>query len=144
MSAQSVVLALSALGGICWLLCAVGNAAVLRAQVRRRPDEPTPSFEPLVGGATGLIARHASFDPLAARADRLDPIGPAGAWLDGFVEWPATMRWLESLATAAQARVLGIPCKAPREHAWPLLLARNLAFLCIVLAHGFRRLLPPW
>lgn len=65
-------------------------------------------------------------------------------WLDGLIEWPASVRWLVALAEATQRRVLGLPGKPPRENAWLVLLGRNVVFLVIVLAHGFRRLLPPW
>ena len=65
-------------------------------------------------------------------------------WINGLIEWPASVRWLAALAEATQRRVLGLPGKPPREHAWLVLLGRNVVFLVIVLAHGFRRLLPPW
>jgi ADP-ribosylglycohydrolase len=65
-------------------------------------------------------------------------------WLDGLIEWPASVSWMAKLADAAQRRVLDLPGKPPRENAWLVLLIRNLVFLAIVLMHGFRRLLPPW
>lgn len=34
--------------------------------------------------------------------------------------------------------------RGPVPLAWPGLLPRNLLFLSVVLAHGFRRLLPPY
>jgi ADP-ribosyl-[dinitrogen reductase] hydrolase len=65
-------------------------------------------------------------------------------WLAGIWDWPRGLPWIEELARravkAAQTRTrqdtLFI---AP----W-LLLARNLVFLIVVLAHGFRRLGPPY
>src|SRR5262249_52870251 len=66
-------------------------------------------------------------------------------WLDRLVEWPRTVAWMEKLAvqlagTAAE-RLEGQP--APVAGAIKLLL-RNIFFLIVVLAHGFRRLLPPY
>jgi len=65
-------------------------------------------------------------------------------WLDDLVEWPRTVPWMEALARkaarAAQVREPGT--------AHPLSIAgltvRNVAFVLLVLAHGFRRLFPPY
>ncbi len=67
-------------------------------------------------------------------------------WLAGVVEWPRTVAWMERLAErlARQFPSEGAPERAgPLPLFWPGLLPRNLAFLLIVLGHGFRRLLPP-
>jgi ADP-ribosyl-[dinitrogen reductase] hydrolase len=65
-------------------------------------------------------------------------------WLSGLLEWPRTPAWMERLALQL-ARVIST---RQRELAVSLplagVLARNAAFLSIVLAHGFRRLLPPY
>ena len=67
-------------------------------------------------------------------------------WLDRLVEWPRTPAWMERLGellakrAAAQAPYLG---PAPVAGAGKLFL-RNVFFLGVVLAHGFRRLLPPY
>ena len=68
---------------------------------------------------------------------------PAG-WLAGLWDWPRGARWIELVAERAveassQRRPSGALYIAP----WWLLL-RNFAFLLIVLAHGFRRLAPPY
>jgi len=64
-------------------------------------------------------------------------------WLDGLIEWPRTVTWMEQLGARLAA--------SERDHAvqplWinPLgLLLRNAFFMCVVLLHGFRRLLPPY
>jgi ADP-ribosylglycohydrolase len=70
-------------------------------------------------------------------------VGPAGIphdWLAGLAEWPCTTAWLASLA---QTLAQGQPGRPPRVSSLALLL-RNVVFLAIVLAHGFRRLLPPY
>ena len=59
-------------------------------------------------------------------------------------EWPRTITWMERLgarlAASCNDRVNGnaLPLN------WPALLARNALFIPLVLAHGFRRLLPPY
>jgi ADP-ribosyl-[dinitrogen reductase] hydrolase len=74
-------------------------------------------------------------------------IGKAGiptAWLDRIAEWPRTVAWMERLGEqlTAQSRTR----HAARPTALPALaiLPRNAFFLVVVLAHGFRRLLPPY
>lgn len=74
-------------------------------------------------------------------------VGEAGIpreWRDALWEWPRTMTWIERLgeqlaqvcATAEPQRALDLPFLAT--------LARNVVFAIVVLAHGFRRLLPPY
>ena len=69
--------------------------------------------------------------------------GIPGEWLGGLAEWPRTVSWMrrlgERLADASAGAQLG-----PLPLFWPGLIARNVAFLAIVLAHGLRRLLPPY
>ena len=61
-------------------------------------------------------------------------------WLAGVVEWPRSVSWLDRLGQA-----LAEPsCSVPPACFWPAVFPRNLVFLVIVLAHGFRRLLPPY
>jgi len=61
-------------------------------------------------------------------------------WLDGILDWPRSVDWLERLG-----RSLADPSQsAPPAYFWPAVLPRNVVFLLIVLAHGFRRLLPPY
>ena len=65
-------------------------------------------------------------------------------WLNGLIEWPRTEAWMESvgvkLADRATNRTKGyaVPLN------WFKLLARNAFFMPLVLAHGFRRMLPPY
>lgn len=71
--------------------------------------------------------------------------GIPAAWLDGIVEWPCTIAWLERLGeTVAISLDADEPAiRSPRLF-WPAIVVRNLFFLCIVLLHGLRRLLPPY
>lgn len=65
-------------------------------------------------------------------------------WLSALAEWPRTVDWMERLAgqladvqeTKTAQKPLGLPLLP--------LLGRNLLFTAVVLAHGFRRLLPPY
>lgn len=65
-------------------------------------------------------------------------------WIDGIVDWPRGTGLLYQLsdrlyrASRAQQPTLALPC------IWPATVVRNLLFLVVILAHGFRRLLPPY
>lgn len=61
-------------------------------------------------------------------------------WLEGIVEWPRSLAVLRSAA----GRLAGKSGGGPVRYFWPGLVVRNAVFLLLVLAHGFRRLLPPF
>ncbi|NGZ26950.1 MAG: ADP-ribosylglycohydrolase family protein [Magnetococcales bacterium] len=63
-------------------------------------------------------------------------------WLTHLWEWPRTGSWMVQL-TNTLATSYPTPA-APPAIFYPVLLFRNLFFLCIVLLHGFRRLAPPY
>jgi ADP-ribosylglycohydrolase len=65
-------------------------------------------------------------------------------WLDGLLEWPRTPAWMEQLAFQLARVVSTSQPEVPRSLPLAGVLARNAAFLSIVLAHGLRRLLPPY
>jgi ADP-ribosylglycohydrolase len=63
------------------------------------------------------------------------------SWLDRLIDYPRSVAWMRRLASDLAAK------RTPQPDGFlflPSLLARNLAFAAIVLAHGFRRLLPPY
>lgn len=67
-------------------------------------------------------------------------------WLSDIIEWPRTIDWMECLAeTTAMSlsKSEQSTLDSPRYFG-PGILLRNIIFLIIVLAHGFRRLAPPW
>jgi ADP-ribosyl-[dinitrogen reductase] hydrolase len=65
-------------------------------------------------------------------------------WLESLWEWPRSLRWMEELARRlARVTSAGIPVEAPHLSV-PCVLLRNCLFAAVVLAHGFRRLLPPY
>jgi len=74
-------------------------------------------------------------------------VGESGiprSWIQGIVDWPR--------GVSLCYRVADKLCEASRRqratpvipYLWPALIVRNFLFLLIVLAHGFRRLLPPY
>ena len=65
-------------------------------------------------------------------------------WLSRIVEWPRSVNWMRKLsAQLAQSRNDLAPMK-PITNNFFASLIRNLAFLVVVLFHGFRRLFPPY
>lgn len=102
----------------------------------------------------GAVALGGDADTVGAIAGGLAgaAVGRGGipsSWIDGLVEWPRSVAWLERLAAALTTRFASggaspPSAAAPLPLAWPLLPLRNLAFLLVVLLHGFRRLLPPY
>lgn len=65
-------------------------------------------------------------------------------WSSQLIEWPCTKAWMgrlaEDLAACADGRAAGNPPELPIAG----LVIRNVVFIPIVLAHGLRRLLPPY
>jgi ADP-ribosylglycohydrolase len=76
-------------------------------------------------------------------------VGPAGIpadWLTGIRDWPWSVAWLRGLAARVAERFPG-PASATDSRypsRWLARLPRNALFATVVLAHGFRRLLPPY
>jgi ADP-ribosylglycohydrolase len=73
-------------------------------------------------------------------------VGDAGVpadWVGGIADWPRSVGWMRRLAARVEQRAQGVNAR-PLPLFWPALLPRNLLFLAVVLAHGFRRLLPPY
>jgi len=67
------------------------------------------------------------------------------AWLDGIVDWPRSIGWLERLGSAvADSLEPGRPAVGSPAYFWPGIVPRNMLFLLVVLLHGVRRLLPPY
>jgi ADP-ribosylglycohydrolase len=68
-------------------------------------------------------------------------------WLRGIAEWPRSVSWMQKLGERL-ARQYPVHPTGSRIGAaplfWPGIPLRNLLFLGVVLAHGLRRLLPPY
>ena len=72
-------------------------------------------------------------------------VGKAGipdSWLRNVIEWPRSINWIERLSEVV-AKSGHADTRTPGYFV-PGVLLRNLFFLLVVLAHGFRRLAPPW
>lgn len=63
-------------------------------------------------------------------------------WRDGLCDWPLSVSWIQDLARAASVNAPRL--NKPPELGLAARLARNLVFMAIILAHGFRRLAPPY
>ncbi len=111
----------------------------------RHPDSFREAVESVIlpGGdtdTTGAIVGALAGATLGASAIPME-------WLSRILEWPRSVKWMRRLAQNLTACFL-----EPEEGAkpgpvrlfWPGLFPRNLMFMLIVLAHGFRRLLPPY
>ena len=65
-------------------------------------------------------------------------------WLANLWEWPCGAAWIERVAERLAETVEHHQPLAAVPTNVPLLVLRNGLFACIVLTHGFRRLLPPY
>lgn len=99
-----------------------------------------------------VIVAGGDADTTGAIAGALAGITAAGhedippAWLNGLLEWPRSVKWMERLAERladVRSTASADPPK-PQSLFWPGLLLRNVLFLVVVLTHGVRRLLPPY
>lgn len=64
-------------------------------------------------------------------------------WRDGICEWPRSVAVMERIADRLAKQQVSQTVVGPMTYFWPGLIARNVLFLIIVLAHGFGRLLRP-
>ncbi len=75
---------------------------------------------------------------------RVGKHGIPEAWLNDIIEWPRSIKWIERLGGALAAAMSGQhECSCP-AYFTPGIIFRNALFLIVVLAHGFRRLAPPY
>jgi hypothetical protein len=71
-------------------------------------------------------------------------VGLPRDWLLRLWEWPLSVAWMERLADATSRAVSSAaPVSSPRLVPGVGIL-RNVVFLAVVLAHAFRRFLPPY
>lgn len=88
----------------------------------------TDSVGAIVGALSG-----AALGPEAIPAD----------WINGLVDWPCSTAWINRLAEQLAAAESDSKV-SPLPLFWPGFFLRNPIFLAVVLAHGFRRLAPPY
>jgi ADP-ribosylglycohydrolase len=70
--------------------------------------------------------------------------GIPSEWLSGICEWPRSRKLLGEAAGRLACQTPTGKSMGPVRYFWLGLAPRNLAFLAIVLSHGFRRLAPPY
>ncbi len=74
-------------------------------------------------------------------------VGRAGIpadWLSRLWEWPRSVAWMEQLADATGRAVSNTTPISPPRVVPAVGILRNAIFLAVVLAHAFRRVLPPY
>ena len=70
--------------------------------------------------------------------------GLPAQWLSHLVEWPRTVPWMEQLARRLADTRVDFTSYGQPPVSVVAVLSRNLFFMLVVLAHGFRRMLPPY
>jgi ADP-ribosylglycohydrolase len=75
---------------------------------------------------------------------RVGVAGIPAPWRRGLAEWPRSLALMQRLSAKLSRQLASATALGPVSYCWPAVPLRNLAFLVIVLAHGFRRLLPPY
>ncbi len=115
--------------------------AVIQAWLRHRNDFRSGMEEILKGGGdtdtTGAI-----LGGIIGAG-----VGKAGIpveWINGITDWPCNAAWMEKLGHSLHSGISGETSETPGRPFLPLVFLRNLVFLAIVFAHGFRRLAPPY
>jgi len=92
-----------------------------------------------LGGDTDTVAAIAgALAGMTVGPDRIPP-----AWRDGLLDWPRGKGLLSRLATRLGDSGGSVPGDEV-SYPWYLVPARNVLFLVLVLAHGLRRLFPPY
>jgi ADP-ribosylglycohydrolase len=93
-----------------------------------------------LGGDTDTVAAIAG----ALAGATTGPAGIPREWVQGICDWPRSVSFLAMVAERLSLQRLEHRPLGAVSYFWPAVLPRNLLFLAIVLAHGFRRLLPPY
>jgi ADP-ribosylglycohydrolase len=70
--------------------------------------------------------------------------GVPAEWINRIFEWPRSRKFMEDLSRRLADQRVSRARLGPVRYFWPGLIPRNLLFLAVVLAHGFRRLAPPY
>lgn len=110
--------------------------------VARHPGDFRGTLEACVawGGDTDTVGAIAGALAGAACGEA----GLPAEWLERLWEWPRGVAWLRVLADRLEATFVHGERPGPLAMAWPLIPVRNAIFMSAVLAHGVRRLGPPY
>jgi hypothetical protein len=113
----------------------------LYALLRRGGDFRTGLTEAIqCGGDTDTVGAITG----ALLGARVGVEGIPPEWRRGFCEWPRSLGLLPRVADRLDRQRQSPTPLGPVRYFWPAVALRNIVFLAIVLAHGFRRLLPPY
>lgn len=101
------------------------------------------------GGVTAVVRLGGDTDTVAAIVGaiigaRTGKDGIPAEWLRDLWEWPRTPAWIERLGARLADHVTRRANGQALPLNWLTLALRNAFFFLLVLAHGFRRLLPPY
>ena len=111
------------------------------AAVRHRDDFQSAVTESIsCGGDTDTVGAITG----ALVGARVGVAGIPSLWRSNIVEWPRSLALLHRVAEKLSQQRDTSSVLGPVAYFWPVIPLRNLAFLVIVLTHGFRRLLPPY
>jgi ADP-ribosylglycohydrolase len=110
-----------------WLSCPDDYGRAVTTTVRLGGDSDTAAA--IVGAIVGA---------------RVGKEGIPPDWLSDLWEWPRTAAWIERLAARLARHAAERTSGSALPLNWPGLVLRNALFIPLVLAHGFRRLLPPY
>lgn len=108
----------------------------------RYPDDFRTAVQSAIrcGGDTDTVAAITG----ALVGARVGKAGIPPEWLRGAIDWPRSIRWIESLAErVAEGKWQTEPQRAQPLAVWALPV-RNSVFFAWVLVHAVRRLLPPY
>lgn len=108
----------------------------------RHPDDYRAAVQAVIrcGGDADTVAAITG----AIVGARVGKGGIPPAWLSGVIDWPRSVRWVESLAARlSDGKWREAPQRAQPLAVWALPV-RNAVFFGWVLLHAFRRLLPPY
>jgi ADP-ribosylglycohydrolase len=105
--------------------------------------------EDLAGGLVEVISAGGDTDTTGAvlggiTGARVGKVGIPMEWLENIIEWPRSVAWMERLAAMLALRDSESEPQSGPIYPTPAVPLRNLLFLTFVLAHGIRRLLPPY
>lgn len=113
----------------------------LHVWLRRPSDYRGALLESVrLGGDTDTVAAVVG----ALVGARAGKEGIPAEWLQNLCEWPRTTAWMEQLGVRLAGQVNRPDFVGAIPLSWLELLVRNLLFIPVVLARGFRRLLPPY
>ncbi|MCF8166986.1 MAG: ADP-ribosylglycohydrolase family protein [Rhodoferax sp.] len=110
-----------------WLSHPQDFARAIETAVRCGGD--TDTVGAIVGGLVGA---------------RVGPEGIPTEWRARLWEWPRNLAWLHTLGERLADSDPSTRWRGALRLSLTALLLRNMLFMVWVLAHGFRRLLPPW